>query len=174
MPTIVIRSGGQTGVDRAALDVALSFKLAYCGWCPRGGRAEDHAMPPGLLARYPRLTETPTTESAQRTAWNVRDSHATLILAPGLDLNRFHGTLFTKTCADLIFLKPCLISDVGDATGPTVVRQWLTNLFLTAPSLESFVLNVAGPRESEAPGIYAGASWFLRELARGSEGLGSS
>ena len=165
MPSIIIRSGGQTGVDRAALDVAVGMKFAYCGWCPKGGRAEDQPLPPGILGRYPRLVETPSTDSPQRTAWNVRDSHATLVLSPGPDLTRFNGTQFTKSCADLFFLKPCLVADVGNVAGPGAVRSWLTNLFLVHPSLESFVLNVAGPRESESPGIYQSACWFLRELA---------
>ena len=73
-------SGGQTGVDRAALDTALELGLPYGGWCPPGGWAEDLTEPPGLLARYPRLRATPGSEPAQRTRWNVRDSDATLIL----------------------------------------------------------------------------------------------
>jgi hypothetical protein len=165
MPSIILRSGGQTGVDRAALDVAVGLKLAYAGWCPKGGRAEDHPLPPGLLGKYPRLSETPSTESMQRTCWNVRDSHATLILAPGPDLTKFHGTLFTKSCAELLFLKPCLVADVGNEQSPLAVKNWLTNMFLIHPSNESFMLNVAGPRESEAPGIYNAANWFLRQLA---------
>ena len=48
-------SGGQSGVDRAVLDVALARGIAYGGWCPRGGWAEDFPEPPGLLARYPKL-----------------------------------------------------------------------------------------------------------------------
>jgi hypothetical protein len=69
-----IVSGGQTGVDRAALDVAVALGMPYCGWCPRGGWAEDMPEPPGVLARYPRLEETPSEDPAQRTRWNVRDS----------------------------------------------------------------------------------------------------
>ena len=71
-----IVSGGQTGVDRAALDVALSLGIPCAGWCPRGRRAEDGPID----ARYP-LNETPSTSYAKRTEWNVRDSDATLILA---------------------------------------------------------------------------------------------
>src|SRR6185312_13838048 len=78
-----IVSGGQSGVDRAALDVALELGIPYGGWCPRGGWAEDLPVPPGLLARYPLLRETPTAEPAERTRWNVRDSDGTLILLAG-------------------------------------------------------------------------------------------
>src|SRR5262245_24097858 len=77
-----IRSGGQTGVDRAALDSALEHGLEYVGWCPAGGWAEDMPEPPGLLARYPLLTPTSPRDPRQRTAWNVRDSDATLVLLP--------------------------------------------------------------------------------------------
>ena len=55
MAKLIIISGGQSGVDRAALDVAIARGIAYGGWCPKGGWAEDLAVPPGLLARYPLL-----------------------------------------------------------------------------------------------------------------------
>ena len=44
-----IRTGGQSGVDRAALDFAIEHNIPYCGWCPKGGWAEDYPDPPGLL-----------------------------------------------------------------------------------------------------------------------------
>ncbi len=105
-----IRSGGQTGVDRAALDFAVMNGLNYGGWCPRGGWAEDYPTAPGLLVAYPRLAETASTDPKQRTAWNVRDSHATLILVLGDALDRSQGTLFTRQSADL-FLRPLLVVD---------------------------------------------------------------
>ena len=52
-----IRSGGQTGVDRAALDIAGKNHIEICGWCPKGGWAEDLPSPPGLLADYPELQQ---------------------------------------------------------------------------------------------------------------------
>ena len=70
-----IVSGGQTGVDRAALDAAIVYGIPVGGWCPQGRRAEDGIIDP----RY-RLTQTPLAEYAQRTAWNVRDSDGTLVL----------------------------------------------------------------------------------------------
>ena len=73
-------SGGQSGVDRAVLDVALARGLAYGGWCPKGGWAEDYPTPPGILTKYPRLQQTPLADPAQRTEWNVRDADACLIL----------------------------------------------------------------------------------------------
>ena len=95
-------SGGQSGVDRAVLDVALAHGIAYGGWCPQGGWAEDFPEPPGLLARYPKLKETPLADPAQRTEWNVRDADACLIIvdAGGFDVSR--GTaLAARACAPL-------------------------------------------------------------------------
>jgi hypothetical protein len=68
-----IISGGQTGVDRAALDVAIERGMTWGGWCPKGGWAEDFPDPPGLLAKYPNLKETTLSHPLQRTEWNVRD-----------------------------------------------------------------------------------------------------
>src|SRR3954447_14624932 len=82
-----IVSGGQTGVDRAALDVALALGIPCGGWCPRGRGAEDGLIP----ERYP-LVETPAADASQRTRWNVRDSDGTLILAWGEPTG---GTLLT-------------------------------------------------------------------------------
>lgn len=61
-----IVSGGQTGADRAALDVAIELAIDYGGWCPAGGWAEDFPEPPGLLAAYPKLAA--TTEADRRSA----------------------------------------------------------------------------------------------------------
>ena len=77
-----IRSGGQTGVDRAALDTARKFNIKICGWCPRGGWAEDCPEAPGILAEYPELKETPEVEPWQRTLWNMRDADAILTIVP--------------------------------------------------------------------------------------------
>jgi hypothetical protein len=172
MAAIEIRSGGQTGVDRAALDVALLAGISYSGWCPKGGWAEDYPQPPGLLAVYPRLTETPSANPKQRTAWNVRDSHATLILQPEieeLDKPRSSlGTEFTYDMASLIFLRPCLVlnpasTEAAFTEAETRAKQWLAQV-TDALNLEIFILNVAGPRESEAPGIYTKTLQLLHSI----------
>ena len=135
-----IVSGGQTGADRAGLDAAIAHGLDYGGWCPRGGWAEDRSLPPGLLADYPALRET-AAEPELRTWLNVRDSSATLIVrgatvtSPGSDLTR-------RAAARLG--RPCLVT-TGD---PDEVLAWLAGLGRRP------VLNVAGPRESEQPGVY--------------------
>src|SRR5689334_1820959 len=96
---LVIVSGGQSGVDRAALDVANELQIPYAGFCPRGGWAEDFPQPPGLLARYPLLRETPLADPAQRTEWNVRESDAVLILVDRCGLAASEGTVLAQTLA---------------------------------------------------------------------------
>jgi hypothetical protein len=141
-------SGGQSGVDRAALDSALDAGLAVGGWCPRGRRAED-----GPIAdRYP-LRETPSRGYRQRTEWNVRDADATLILHRG-ELDR--GSRLTADMA-VRHGRPLLILNLEDGPGPERVGRWLRENRVG-------VLNVAGPREGNAPGIYTAARAFLARL----------
>jgi hypothetical protein len=143
-----IVSGGQTGVDRAALDVAMALGIPVGGWCPHGRRAEDGVLDP----RYP-LTETPLAAYAQRTAWNVRDSDGTLILfsdrpSPGTTLTREEAQAQGKAL---------LLVDLTANPGAMEVLRWLG-----ANGIR--VLNVAGPRESEAPGVYEAARAFLERV----------
>ncbi len=146
-----IISGGQTGVDRAALDAAKAVGFPSGGWCPKGRKAEDGKIPP----QYP-LQETPNSEYKQRTEWNVRDSDATLILVQKTPLTG--GTAFT---ADLSksHKKPFLIVNLNEQE-TTYVLEWLR-------SQNPQTLNVAGPRESLAPGIYNQALSFLKRLFKG-------
>lgn len=141
-------SGGQTGVDRAALDVALELGVPTGGWCPKGRKAEDGPLDP----RYP-LTETPSDDYWQRTEWNVRDSDGTLVLTRGKPTE---GTAFTLELTKKL-RKPCLALDLNDAPSEAAVRSWAT-------AHKVSVLNVAGPRESKGPGLYAQASTFLRKV----------
>jgi hypothetical protein len=141
-----ICSGGQTGVDRAALDAARLTGHAYEGWCPKGGWAEDFTHPPGLLARYSCLTETPSRSPEQRTEWNVRDSAATLVLVPHRNY-RSPGTDFTIDCARK-YNKPCSIIHYLDNEAVTAIKNMISRL------QEGQSLNIAGPRESECPGAY--------------------
>lgn len=139
-----IVSGGQTGVDRAALDWAIEHGIAYGGWCPKGRRAEDGIIP----ARY-QLRETPSKDYQQRTRWNVRDSDATLIVTPTKEL--MGGTLFTRQYA-LKIRKPSL------QVFPSIAwREWIM-AFCETNVIRS--LNVAGPRRSSAPDIEA----FVHEV----------
>jgi hypothetical protein len=151
MPIERIISGGQTGVDRAALDVALALGLPCGGWCPAERRAEDGPIAP----RYP-LRETAESEYAVRTERNVRDSEATLILTVGASQG---GAALTWELARRLG-RPRLIVDLELPPDIGAVREWLRQRGVG-------VLNVAGPRESRCPGIYARAVAFLQDLLRG-------
>jgi Circularly permutated YpsA SLOG family len=152
-----IVTGGQTGVDRAALDVAIELGIPYGGWCPTGGWAEDLPDPPGLLALYPNLRETPDADPAQRTAWNVRDSDRLLILVDSATIEASKGTALARDYAAALG-KPCLIVDLGDGNALAEARAFL------GADEGTIALGIGGPRESEAPGIYAKAKTFLRAL----------
>jgi hypothetical protein len=143
-------SGGQTGVDRGALDAAVAAGLPVGGWCPRGRRAEDGEIP----GTYP-LRETPSAAWDQRTEWNVRDSDATLILHRGALSG---GTLRTAEVAARLG-RPCLQVDLGKGPDPGAVARWLQGQRVA-------VLNVAGPRENGASGIAAEARGFLLAVLR--------
>lgn len=144
MPLKVL-SGGQTGVDRAALDAALELGLECGGWCPQGRLAEDGPIP----ARYP-MSETPTAVYAVRTEWNVRDADATLVLSWGEPTG---GTALTIELARA-HKKPCLVVDLLGTPSAPAARAWLSEKVVA-------VLNVAGPRGSRDPGVYPRAKAFL-------------
>ncbi len=152
MSVVRVVSGGQTGVDRAGLEAAVRLGLSYADWCPRGGRAEDAPEPPGVRLRFPRLRETAEADPSVRTRLNVRDSDAVLVLrpahvdSPGTDLTLVEaGTL----------ARPLLVADPRDRRA---VRTWLDGL----PG--DVTLDVAGPRESECPGVQATALRTLLDV----------
>lgn len=143
-----IISGGQTGVDRAALDVALDLGIECGGSCPRGRRAEDGPIP----TRYP-LTETAERDYRARTARNVKAADATLILTRGPVSG---GTAYTERLARDSG-KPHHLVDLAVNSRVRPVREWLRTHSVQ-------VLNVAGPRESGAPGVHRDARRFLMRL----------
>jgi Circularly permutated YpsA SLOG family len=156
-----IISGGQSGVDRAALDAAMALGIAYGGWCPKGGWAEDRSDPPGVLAAYPMLKETPLADPAQRTEWNVRDADACLIIVDAGGLPVSKGTALAHELAGR-YRKPLLVADLAAADAVERTGDWLKALRRAlGPDLS---LAIGGPRESEAPGIYGRALEFLRRL----------
>jgi len=136
-----IVSGGQTGVDIAALDAAMAIGVPCGGWVPRGRINENGVIAP----RYP-VRETSSAKPAPRTARNVRDSDATLILSRGPLAG---GSALTEHLAREQ-AKPCLHVDlaaVPSDAAPARVLAWLSDL-------KGTTLNVAGPRHSNDPEIY--------------------
>ena len=142
-------SGGQTGVDRAALDGALDAGVPCGGWCPRGRRAED-----GVIAeRYP-LRETKSSNYIERTRCNVRDSDGTLVLAWGEPTGGTRATIRAARSTG----RPCLVVDLADGeTDVERILQW-------AVEHKVRQLNVAGPRESSYLGVYDRARALIDAL----------
>lgn len=151
---VKIVSGGQTGVDRAALDAALRLGLNCGGWVPRGRRAEDGPIP----AEYP-MREMKSSAYEARTRQNVIDSDATLILTRGEPMG---GTAETLVIAQDL-KKPYHIVDLKRTHSPLAALRWLE-------AKKPTILNVAGPRESSAPGIYEEALSVLSHLLQLAEG----
>lgn len=167
-----IVSGGQAGVDRAALDVAIHLGITHGGWCPKGRRAED-----GKIAAIYQLQETKTSNYAERTEKNIIDSDGTLILHLGPITG---GTLLTLQLAKR-WNKPCLTVDLakpedcrdGNSQNNPNLMAGLTgmtasipvNLWVREHRIET--LNIAGPRESGFPGVGQMAREFLFSLLDG-------
>src|SRR5262245_16560875 len=156
-----IFSGGQTGVDRAALDVAIQRGLPWGGWCPKGGWAEDFPNPPGLLSKYPNLRETPLRHPLQRTEWNVRDSDATLIITDSVGMAVSIGTKRGQQWARQ-HGKPHLILDASDPGAPALAAAWVKTQQRRFGA--DMTLSIGGPRESETPGIYARARLLIAAM----------
>lgn len=149
-----IVSGGQTGVDRAALDAALAAGVDCGGWCPAGRRAEDGPIPD----RYP-LRETGEEAYEVRTRRNVRDSDATLVVCEGPTTG---GTALTLRCCEDESRPVFVVDAAGD--DPDVALGRLVS-FLEQHAVR--VLNVAGPRASESPRAGPCAASLLNRLLSG-------
>ena len=145
-------SGGQTGADRAALDVAIFLDIPHGGWCPKGRRAED-----GPIADRYRLTETESARYFTRTVMNIREADATVVLSlcPMSQLPPRGGSALTiRLAEDASTLWAHF--DLTEA-GPFMIHQF--RAWLAEGQVGT--LNVAGPRESTAPGMYAAVRAFL-------------
>jgi len=145
-----IVSGGQTGADRAALDIAMECGIEIGGRIPKGRQAEDGP----ISLRYRGLVETDSADPSVRTTLNVRDSDATLIVS--------HGPV---QCGSLLTLEEARrlgrsvlhidLSVTTQVSATTQLSEWLR-------SVDPSILNVAGPRASEDASIYGSVSELLR------------
>lgn len=153
MARLKIISGGQTGVDNAALRLAVSLGIPHGGWCPRGRRRED-----GVIPKRFRLQETPSRGYLQRTQWNVRDSDGTVIFSIAA---RLKGG--SKKTAELARKrrKPCLHLSASERNvdHAAVLRQFIRQCRIR-------VLNVAGPRKSQEPTIGRFVARVIRAALR--------
>ncbi len=145
---IKIISGGQTGVDRAALDAAISLEIPHGGFVPAGRITEE-----GPLDQKYKMKELLSSSYPARTKKNVEVSDGTLILSQG---RLTGGSAFTEHYADVCG-KPCLHIDLSSDDVSVLVQD--TKEWLAAHSI--ITLNVAGPRASTAPDIYECALKFI-------------
>jgi hypothetical protein len=136
-----IISGGQTGADRAAIDLAIKLNIPHGGWIPKGRKTESGPLPMGY-----NLKEMSTTDYPSRTKQNIIDSHGTVILSRGVLTG---GSQLTKVFARVAGRPNCHIDLLNNDS------------FEAAVILQSFILenrigilNVAGTRASSDPGIY--------------------
>lgn len=144
-----IISGGQTGVDRAALDVALKLGITCGGWCPKGRKAEDGVID----SKYP-LQEMQSEEYEDRTKQNILDSDGTLVLTFG-EMN--YGTKLTFDLPSELG-KPVFTIDMSKDVHTKKFHDWIKDNNIRT-------LNVGGPRESSQPGIvHMTASVILTQL----------
>jgi hypothetical protein len=147
-----IISGGQTGADRAALDVGIERGLQAGGWIPKGRLAEDGP----ISTQYAGLVEADSSDPTVRTVRNVRDSDATLIVSHGPLTG---GSLVTFEAAGR-FRKPVLHLDLQQLAPDSAAARLLEWLAAVDPA----VLNVAGPRASEDRTIFAAVAALLRAV----------
>lgn len=136
-----IISGGQTGADRAAIDLAIKLSIPHGGWIPRGRKTESGPLP----LKY-QLTEMETADYPSRTKMNVVDSHGTVVLSRG---RLTAGSELTRVFAKVVGKPICHIDLAqNDSFEAAIILQ----SFIMENQIE--VLNVAGPRASRDPEIY--------------------
>jgi hypothetical protein len=148
-----IISGGQTGADRAALDVALKVGIPHGGWIPKGRKTENGPLP----EKY-QLKEMPTASYEARTEQNVTDSDGTLIVAHG---KLTGGSDYTRqmTLKHKNQLLGIDLNLIGHYDAASLAASWIRMQHVK-------VLNVAGPRASEDRQIYSDVVIILEQIVQ--------
>ena len=157
MPKKII-TGGQTGVDRGALDACLARAFSCGGWCPKGRLAEDGKID----NKYP-LLETPDSDYDTRTKYNVESSDGTLIISPG---NLLGGTLLTRQIVTELHKPVLMISPELSA-----IKSFTIEILKWLVANNIYILNVAGPRKSEWEPGYQISFQIINNLIGESEKL---
>jgi len=143
-----IVSGGQTGADQAALDAAISLGIPHGGWIPKGRKTEN-----GMLPEKYQLREMPTSGYPERTEKNVVDSDGTVILSHG---KLAGGSLYTRKMA-IKHSRPWIHIDLNQTSefnAAMILSKWIRGNTINA-------LNLAGPRDSNDPGIYKATAGII-------------
>ncbi len=153
MKVAKIISGGQTGADQGGLDAAIHRSLPHGGWCPKGRKSENGVIPAKYL-----LQEHKSTDYLARTKANVMDSDATVIFTFG-ELEG--GSLKTAQFAQK-HNKPYLHVNLAQLSRPESIQAVIEWLQEACP--DSCALNVAGSRESKAPGIQQAVMERMTEI----------
>ena len=135
-----IRSSGFEGTEKAALDAAKKMKIMIVGWIPKE-----------YPAAYEELKETKSSKKEQSTIWNVRDSHATLIIGP---IENFMHLNLALEVADS-YGRPVCVSD-----NKKQIMAWLSKLG------EELTLNVIGPSEEEIEGAYFSTRKLITDILK--------
>ena len=143
-----IISGGQSGVDRSALDFSLLYKIECGGWCPKGRLAEDGIIP----LKYP-LIETKEPEPIYRTMRNIESSDGTMIIYQGaMDKGSQQTVDYAKKVS-----APYILIDLKESFSSAQIKDWLIMNHVK-------ILNIAGSRESNCHGIYKESFNFLNQI----------
>lgn len=137
----VVRSGGQTGADRGALDAAIEMDVLHRGWCPAGRRAEDGSIP-----LHYNLQECESSGYHLRTELNVAESDGTVIFTYG-SVPTGGSSLTIGRC--LIMHKPWVLVDLTQRS----INDAVLDVVALIKNNRIYELNVAGNRESKSPGI---------------------